>query len=293
MLACQTTKLNNPVRTVTALLAQVIAFVVVAAFIAVVSLSLTLLEWALLQGILAAIASYIMRMPTWWIPIQLCFMPAIAATLAIGLSPVWFGCSFCLLALIYGKTYQTQVPLYLSSTAVTQALNAHLPQQSNFNFIDLGCGCGGLLHSLAKNNPQGSFYGIEAAPLPFFISKIRHRLLRSNCNIRWGDLWKQDLGQYDIVYAYLSPVPMQALWEKAQREMRPGSLFISNTFIVPDVKPDETVTVNDFSHSALYVWRIQHQHKKATCTLPTPQDSDRTSQSVVCLTKNEQNLTQC
>ena len=252
---------------------------------------LRLLEWALIQGALAALISYAVKMPVWWIPIQLCFMPAIAATLSIGLSPLWFACGFGILALIYGKTYQTQVPLYLSSKAVTRALGAYLPQQGSFNFIDLGCGCGGLLRALEKTHPDGSFHGVEAAPLPYFIGKIRNVLMqRSNCEILWGDLWKQDLGQYDIVYAYLSPVPMQALWEKVQREMRPGSMFISNTFIVPDVAPDDCIALDDFSGSTLYIWRIQHN--QAGTTLCIPQNSEHSIQSDVCLAKNIQKLVQ-
>jgi hypothetical protein len=32
-----------------------------------------------------------------------------------------------------------------------------------------------------------------------------------------------------VVYAFLSPAPMAALWDKVRREMRAGSLFISNS----------------------------------------------------------------
>jgi hypothetical protein len=38
---------------------------------------------------------------------------------------------------------------------------------------------------------------------------------------------------HNVVYAFLSPAPMAALWEKVRQEMPPGSLFISNSFAVP------------------------------------------------------------
>ena len=40
---------------------------------------------------------------------------------------------------MYWSTYQTQVPLYLSSNKVWRALEGLLPEQS-FRFIDLGSG---------------------------------------------------------------------------------------------------------------------------------------------------------
>jgi hypothetical protein len=69
-------------------------------------------------------------------------------------------------------------------------------------------------------------------------------------------LWDSDLAQYDVVFAYLSPVPMDALWRKAKQEMRPGSVFISNTFAVQDQLPLETITVNDLHQSTLYLWKM-------------------------------------
>lgn len=218
--------------------------------------SFSILEWAIFHGIVAAFLSYIIKMAIWWIPIQLCFMPAIVVTHTIGLSPIWFALAFGVLILIYGKTYQTQVPLYLSSNQATEVLTTLLPQKKNFTFMDLGCGCGGLLSKLSKTHANGIFHGIEAALLPYFISRIRNLFVQPNYKIQLGDLWKQNLSHYDIVYAYLSPVPMKSLWKKASLEMRPGSFFISNTFMVPGIKPDKCIKLNDFSDATLYIWRI-------------------------------------
>jgi len=67
---------------------------------------------------------------------------------------------------------------------------------------------------------------------------------------------KLDLSRHDVVYAFLSPVPMSALWEKVRREMRPGSLFISNSFPVIGVTPEETITVPGTIKRKLYLWRL-------------------------------------
>jgi hypothetical protein len=101
------------------------------------------------------------------------------------------------------------------------------------------------------------YHGIESAPLPWLVSRVRIAAGRhANCHAHWGSFWDADLSPYDVVFAYLSPVPMAALWEKARAEMRPGALFISNTFVVEARQADRTVTVDDLHRSTLYVWTI-------------------------------------
>lgn len=244
-----------------ALLTQIVALAII--FVSIISfsgLAFNLFEWSVLQGILAAIISYKARMALWWIPIHLAFVPLLILTLSLGLSPVWFCASFLLLALIYGKTYQTQVPLYLSSWEVSDTLISLLPKQRPFKFIDLGSGCGGLLSRLNQILPNGDYYGIEAAPIPCMLGKLRNLINRAACTIKWGDFWPHNLTKYDVVYAYLSPVPMEKLWQKACQEMQPGSLFISNTFIVQNVEPEKAIKLNDFSNSTLFVWRIPEKN---------------------------------
>lgn len=218
--------------------------------------ALGLFEWSMIQGILAGAISYLMHMPVWWAPIHLVFTPLVITTLALNISPTWFLVFFLCLLLTYGKTYKTQVPLYLSSKNVNHALESLLPGQGQFSFVDLGSGCGGLLNDLASTHKNGTFHGIEYAPLPFLISRLRSLFGTSGCKIVWGDFWKHDFSKYDVVYAYLSPVPMTSLWQKASKEMRPGSLLISNTFIIPGIAPDKSIPLNDFSNSTLYLWKI-------------------------------------
>jgi hypothetical protein len=240
-----------------ALLVQLLALCTMLLFATILPLQkLNLLEWAVLQGITAATISSQLKMPIWWLPIHLIFTPAIVASLALALPPLWFFGAFLVIALIFGKTYQTQVPLYLSSQEAAKTLASLLPNKKDFSFIDLGCGCGGLLNNLSKIRPNGSFHGIEAAPIPFLLGKLRTMVSTPEKTIRWGNFWKHNLSSYDVVYAYLSPVPMQTLWRKACREMRPGSILISNSFAIPGVEPEKILELNDFTGSTLYLWRI-------------------------------------
>ncbi|CAH1905449.1 conserved membrane hypothetical protein [Candidatus Nitrotoga sp. HW29] len=218
------------------------------------------LLFALLCGLLAATFSFLAGLAKWWLAIQLIFAPALVLMLAFKLPPILFLGAFLVLLLVYWSTFRTQVPLYLSSNKVWHALEQLLPIEktdSSFTFVDLGSGLGGVLTHLASVRSDGRYTGVEAAPLPFFWSWLRIKLSgHLNCRVQWGNLWDCDLSLYDVVFAYLSPVPMEQLWHKAHAEMRPGTMFISSTFTIPDQAHHETVQVNDLHHSTLFIWHM-------------------------------------
>jgi hypothetical protein len=269
---------------VIALLLQFTACVLALLSLRLTGLQITPLYFALACGLFAALLSYLANLARWWLIIQLIFAPALVLMLTFNLPPWIFLAAFLLLLAVYWSTFQTQVPLYLSSNKVWHELEALLPSSltpdgttnhsikpsqydgqvagylpacagTRFRFIDLGSGLGGVLTHLARIRPDGHFSGVESAPLPLFWSWLRTRG-RKNCTVHWGSLWDCDLAQYEVVFAYLSPVPMTQLWHKARREMRPGSLFISSTFSIPGQQPDERIMVDDMHHSTLLVWRM-------------------------------------
>lgn len=217
------------------------------------------LLFAGLCGLLAATFSYFAGLAKWWMLIQLMFAPALVLMLALELPPNLFLGLFLVLLLVYWGAFRTQVPLYLSSNKVWHAMEYLLPaNDSGFTFMDLGSGLGGVLTHLARVRPDGTYSGVESAPLPFLWSRIRIKLGGyRNCHVRWGSLWDCDLSQYDIVFAYLSPAPMKKLWRKACAEMRPGALFVSSTFAVPGQSPHETVQVDDLHGTTLLIWCMQ------------------------------------
>ncbi|PIV14869.1 MAG: hypothetical protein COS43_05315 [Gallionellales bacterium CG03_land_8_20_14_0_80_55_15] len=249
---------------VIALLLQFAAAALVLTGVRLLGFQPELLTFALLCGLLAASFSYLAGLARWWLAIQLAFAPALVLMLTLDIPPGYFLAAFLLMLAVYWSTYRTQVPLYLSSNKVWQALEGLLPSPNNngkgFRFIDLGSGLGGVLTHLARVRPDGEYTGVESAPLPLLWSWLRCKPYR-NCQVHWGSIWDErlpacHLGQYDVVFAYLSPVPMEQLWHKASREMRPGTVLVSSTFNVPDHTPNERITVNDLHHSTLLVWRM-------------------------------------
>lgn len=210
---------------------------------------------ALLQGALAAALSRWRRLAPWWLAIQLAFPPALLAATSLRLPPWLFLAAFGALLLIYWSTFRTQVPYYPSGRRAWDAVAALLPPDRPLLVIDIGSGLGGLVLDLARRRPESSFAGIELAPLPWLVSAVRARLAGANARFVRGDYERLDLGDYDVVFAYLSPAAMGALWRKARAEMRPGALLLSYEFGIAEQAADVTI-VPAGRGPVLYGWRF-------------------------------------
>jgi hypothetical protein len=238
-----------------ALVAQLLGGIAAGLALAFPGMALDGLAFALAQGVLAALAAAALRSAPWWLPIHLAFVPALVAAARLSIAPAWYLGAFAALLLVYWSSFRTQVPLYLSNRATAAALLALLPDDQPAAVVDLGSGTGGLLRHLAAARPDCRFLGIETAPLPLLVSRRPPR--HANLSLRWGDFWHESLAAYDVVYAFLSPVPMARLWHKARSEMRPGTLLVSNSFAVPDAAPTQVVEVADRRRTRLYCYRIE------------------------------------
>lgn len=218
----------------------------------------TAMPWfatALVIGTVAFVLASLTRQPLWWKLMHAAFMPLAWAVTQLDIDPGWFLLAFIMLLLVYRGAVTEQVPLYLTNKATVDALAVLLDRREPLRFLDLGAGVGSTVHPLAKRFPTGHFTGIENAPLTWLLGRLR--LPRpANLEWRWGDLWQTDLRNFDVVYAFLSPAPMAALWEKVQTEMKPGSLFISNSFPVPEVAAQRVIEVDCTPPRALYCYEL-------------------------------------
>ena len=209
----------------------------------------------LLVGILAVGTGRGLWLSPKWIPFLLIF-PWVVVWLLRHPAPAWvWPTAFLTLLVIYGGGVFTRVPLYNSNRAAWQALLALLPPYP-VRFVDLGAGLAGPLVFLAEARSDSLFQGVEASPLTCLAAWLRTRPVRGNCAVRWGNLWGEHLGAYDVVYAFLSPAPMAELFAKAAREMRPGSLLVSNTFAVPGQEPHLRLPLTGRKDACLLVWKF-------------------------------------
>jgi hypothetical protein len=132
-------------------------------------------------------ASYLIGLDVWWLAIQFAFAPAALVLLRAEIYPAIYLVGFLLLLGVYWTTFRTRVPLFLSDAAVWRAVQAQLPMSSQFTFIDIGSGFGGLLFYLDRAHPGGKYEGIEIAPLPWFFGWLRAKNTDSSVRMRHGN----------------------------------------------------------------------------------------------------------
>lgn len=210
---------------------------------------------ALLQGALAALLTCRCGLAAWWWPIQLLFPIALLSAHTRHFSPAALFGAFVFLLLLFWSTFRTQVPFYPSGRAVWRAVADLVPRDRPTRLIDLGSGLGGLVLNLARQRTNCRPYGIELAPLPWLLSALRAKLTGSRAVFLRGDYERLDFADYDVIFAYLSPAAMPALWRKASREMRPATLLVSYEFSIAAKPPDAIVPVRP-AGPALYVWHF-------------------------------------
>jgi SAM-dependent methyltransferase len=210
---------------------------------------------AIVQGALAALLTWRWRLAPWWIAIQLLFPPALFEASGAGLPPGLFLGIFLFMLLLYWSTFRTQVPYYPSGKTAWAAVAEQLPQGRSIQVIDIGSGLGGLVLDLARRRPDAQVTGIELAPLPWLASWLRARISGSRARFLLGDYEKRDFQAFDAVFAYLSPAAMTALWQKARREMRPGSMLMSYEFAIDGHPPTVSLYLQDTGRT-LYIWHF-------------------------------------
>lgn len=198
-------------------------------------------SWAARVGVLALFAAF--GLASWF------YQP-----------PLWlYPAAFALVFAFYANTALERVPLYLTNrttwTAVAALFETRLETTRAPRIVDLGCGMGGVVAHLARAHPDWTVAGVETAPAPYLIAKLR-TLGLPNATVRFQSLWRVDLSRFDGVYAFLSPAPMVRLLDKVARDMPPGGLFVSNSFWADGAAYDEVAEVGDSRASQLYIKRL-------------------------------------
>lgn len=206
------------------------------------------------QALGATVAATALNSARWWLPIHLGFLPLVVGAHGLDLHPGVYLGAFMLLVLVYWTSFRTQVPLYLSNRDTARAVAELLPARPA-RLLDIGAGTGSLLRPLARARPDCHFTGVELAPATWLVGRLLAAGM-ANLDCQRGDLFARPWHDYDLVYAFLSPVPMAEVWQKAARELRPGSVLLSNSFPVPGREADFVVEVGDRRATRLYGYRI-------------------------------------
>lgn len=213
------------------------------------------------QAIAATLTAAVLGSARWWLVIHLAFLPLLVAAQRLDLPPQGYLLAFIALAAFYWSGFRTQAPLFLTNRRTVEAMARLLPADRSLRVLDIGSGTGSLLRPLARRRPDSRFDGIEAAPAPWLIGRLLGCRL-PNLHWRRGDLFAADWRAYDVVYAFLSPAPMAAVWRKACAEMAPGSLLLSNSFAIPDCSAEFVIDIGDRRRTRLFGYRIPAREER-------------------------------
>lgn len=236
-----------------ALLAQATGWALVIGLLSLGGIASQLWALVIAQSVLAALIAFALRSERWWLVIHLGFSPLLMLARDLQIAPGWYLTAFLILAAIYWTSFRTRVPLYLTNQATIAALDRLMASRRPTRVLDLGCGTGTLLVALAHRHPDSQLTGIESAPAPYLIGRLRARG-QPNIRVKRGDFFAASWAEQDFIYAFLSPVPMSRVGEKAIREMRPGSMLVSNSFVIPELQATDVIEVGDRRGTRLFVY---------------------------------------
>lgn len=159
-----------------------------------------------------------------------------------------------LLSTFITNFFFTRVPYVPSSKARLKHIFQKFRFKKNQIIYDLGCGDGRFLIQAER---QFGIHGIgyEIAPLPYLIAIIYRLLSRSKVQIRFGNFFKADLHDADIIFCYLYPGIIEKVYKKISQECRPGTKLISNTFSIKNLQPIE-IYYDSKKRPEIYIYQI-------------------------------------
>lgn len=110
------------------------------------------------------------------------------------------------------------------------------------NFVDLGSGWGGFVLKIARVLPGMRVCGIDDNSLRVFWARFRAAFYK-NLSFKKENIFDTDVSSADVIYVYLPQELMPTLEVKLQKELKHGSLVISNSVSFPSWLPSETMEV--------------------------------------------------
>jgi len=155
------------------------------------------------------------------------------------------------------KTHIAPVPtLPWISRAILRLLQSYKQPAETLQIAELGSGWGGLCFQIARRFPHSIVTGFEISPFPYWTSKIRENLSRKQVRFRKESFFEQDLSGYDVIVCYLSFKHMRWLKYQFEKDLKSGTIIISNAFPIPDWEPIEVASTNVLMKIPVYVYRV-------------------------------------
>ena len=125
-----------------------------------------------------------------------------------------------------------------------QHLLDHLKLEPGQKVIDLGCGDGSLLFAVARKYPEAKCVGYDISLLPLFLGwsrKILKPRLYKHVSLRFGNLFKQNVAQADVIFILLLPKSYPRLLKSLAHNLKPEARVFVEAWPFPGITPHETL----------------------------------------------------
>lgn len=109
--------------------------------------------------------------------------------------------------------------------------------QKTDKLVDLGSGDGRLIIYAAKNSHAAKYAGVEINPFLANFSRLKNLFLKNKVQYINDNIFDVDLSKYSVVFCYLWPKHMKKLEYKFQKELKPGSKVVTNSFHLKSREP--------------------------------------------------------
>lgn len=139
--------------------------------------------------------------------------------------------------------------------AILDLLAKHLDKRKSYNMTELGSGWGHVCFDMAREFPKVRITGYEISVLPYRVSRFFNRF-KDRISFKKQSFFDDDLGQYDVIFCYLFPSHIEQLKAKFEKELKKGTIIVSNEFPVKGWTPIDTMTVREFMDISVFVYRI-------------------------------------
>ena len=137
---------------------------------------------------------------------------------------------------------------------------ALVPMQPGQRFYDLGCGDGRML--IAARRKYGVHaVGYEVNPFAYLYARLKIWWHGSGGEVRFRNFMQADFSDADVIYLYQASGAIQQLRDKFNRELKPGTLVISNTYTIERWLAPTVVTLgHGITVRNIYLYEVPPLH---------------------------------
>lgn len=133
---------------------------------------------------------------------------------------------------------------------------ALVPMRPGQRFYDLGCGEGRVL--IAARQKYGVHaVGYEVNVCAYLYARLNIWWHGGGVEVRFRNFMQADLSDADVIYCYQASGAIQQLRDKFNRELKPGTIVISNTYTIERwLTPTVVTLAHGIMTRNIYIYQV-------------------------------------